>query len=371
MTNQTDEYYRVLGLDPGASPEEIKKAYRDMAKVWHPDRFPNDPHLQSKGNEQFKKVTEAYEKLIKHQASENTFSSQAHKSPEDSGKQPGAHTQGHQPHSQKTSLDKHQTKKTLEHSKKYSTWEFGKLFLFRPSEAADACHSKDALKNGLIIYAVLAVAELISSWFNPLAFLDPNAPVMAPHTALFWLRVAMWEPVLFGLSVIITVLILDWMREGWLPLKTAAATLWSAVPVILALRYVAPAMAFGKGATIALLALWVIPAAALARRVPLERWRKIGVFLLGLNAIQIVCLAAEFVTVVPARSLHGFYALSFLTIAWLLVCVGVGLRKLCETSTARVVLGFLFSVLVISVVPAVAYLVGLMPMEVLKIVLYV
>ena len=250
-------------------------------------------------------------------------------------------------------------------------WEFGKLFLFSPSKAADACLKKEALTDGLKVYAVLAVAELISSWFNPLAFLDPNAPMLPHYGFGFWLRVAMWEPVLFGLSVIITVLVLDWMREGWLPLKFASSTLWSAVPVILALRYVAPAMAFGKGLTIALLAVWIIPAIALARRVPRDHWRKIGVFLLGLNAIQLVCLALEFVTVVPARSLHGFYVLSGLTIGWLLVCVGIGLSKLCHTSAARVVLGFLFSVLVISVVPAVAYLVGLMPMEVLKIVLYV
>jgi hypothetical protein len=252
-----------------------------------------------------------------------------------------------------------------------SAWEFGKLFLFSPSKAADACLKKESLADGLKLYAVLAIAELLSSWFNPLSFLDPNAPVLPPHGVGFWLRVAMWEPVLFGLSVIVTVLILDWMRDGWLPLKTATATLWSAVPVILALRYVAPAMAFGKGASIALLAGWTAPAVWLSRRVPAERWRKIGVFLLGLSAIQLVCLVLEFATVVPLRSLYGFYAVSFLTIAWLLVCVGAGLRKLCGTSSARVVLGFLFSVLVISVVPPVAYLLGLMPMEVLKIVLYV
>ena len=251
------------------------------------------------------------------------------------------------------------------------TWEFSKLFLFSPSKAADACLKKEALADGLKLYALLAAAELVSSWFNPLSFLDPNAPVLPPHGLGFWLRVAMWEPVLFGLSVIVTVLVLEWMRDGWLPLKTATATLWSAVPVILALRYVAPAMAFGKGASIALLAAWTVPAVALARRVPVERWRKVGVFLLGLSAIQLVCLAAEFATVVPLHSLYGFYALSFFTIAWLLICVGVGLRKLYATSTARVVLGFLFSVLVVSVIPPVAYLLGLMPMEVLKIVLYV
>lgn len=250
-------------------------------------------------------------------------------------------------------------------------WEFGRLFLFSPSKAADACLERKALADGLKVYAVLAVAEWVSSMFNPLAFLDPNAPALAPHGAGFWLRVALWEPVLFGLSVVITVLVLDWMREGWLPLKTAAATLWSAVPVVLALRYVAPAMAFGKGLTISLLALWIVPAIAVSRRVPRDRWRKVGVFLLGLSAIQLVTLVLEFVTVVPARSLYGFYALSFLTIGWLLVCVGAGLSRLCETSTARVVLAFLFAVLVVSVVPPVAFLLGLMPKEVLKVVLYV
>jgi len=250
-------------------------------------------------------------------------------------------------------------------------WEFSKLFLFSPSKAADACLKKEALADGLKLYVLFAAAELASSWFNPLSFLDPNAPVQQPYGLGFWLRVGMWEPVLFGISVIVTVLVLDWMREGWLPLKTATATLWSAIPMILALRYIAPAMALGKGVTIVLLIAWAVPAFWLSRRIPGERWRKIGVFLLGLNAIQLVTLLVEFATVVPMRSLHGFYALSFLTIGWLLVCVGIGLRKLCATSTPRVVLGYLFAILVVSVIPVVAFLLGLMPMEVLKIVLYV
>jgi hypothetical protein len=250
-------------------------------------------------------------------------------------------------------------------------WEFGKLFLLSPSKAADACLKRDALADGLKVYLLLAIAELVSSWFDPLSFLDPNAPVLAPHGAAFWLRVAMWEPVLFGLSVLITVGVLDWMREGWLPLKTAVATLWSALPVILALRYVAPAMAFSRVLTIAIFAAWSVPALWIARRIPADRWRKIGVFLLGLSAIQLVCLAVEFATVVPLRSLPGFYVLSFIEIGWMLVCVGVGLRRLCDMSTARVVLAFLFAVIVTSVVPPLAYLLGLMPKEVLKVVLYV
>ena len=40
-----DSCLRVLGLAPGASAQEIKAAYRDLAKVWHPDRFAHDPRL--------------------------------------------------------------------------------------------------------------------------------------------------------------------------------------------------------------------------------------------------------------------------------------------------------------------------------------
>ncbi|HLL75978.1 MAG TPA: DnaJ domain-containing protein [Pyrinomonadaceae bacterium] len=54
---------RVLGLGPTASAQEIKAAYRDLAKVWHPDRFSHDPRLQQKAQEQLKEINEAYRRL--------------------------------------------------------------------------------------------------------------------------------------------------------------------------------------------------------------------------------------------------------------------------------------------------------------------
>ena len=53
--------YRILEVEPGASLEEIKRAYRELARVWHPDRFPNDPRLQSKAQEKLKQINLAYE----------------------------------------------------------------------------------------------------------------------------------------------------------------------------------------------------------------------------------------------------------------------------------------------------------------------
>jgi molecular chaperone DnaJ len=49
------DYYKVLGLDKSASDADIKKAYRSMAKKYHPDRNPGDANAEAK----FKEVSEA------------------------------------------------------------------------------------------------------------------------------------------------------------------------------------------------------------------------------------------------------------------------------------------------------------------------
>lgn len=63
MIDEREKCLELLGLKPGASAQEIKTAYRDLAKVWHPDRFAHDARLQEKAQNKLKEINEAYEAL--------------------------------------------------------------------------------------------------------------------------------------------------------------------------------------------------------------------------------------------------------------------------------------------------------------------
>src|SRR2546430_12134149 len=53
------DYYKALGVSKNATPDEIKKAYRKLARQYHPDRNSGD----KKAEERFKEVSEAHDVL--------------------------------------------------------------------------------------------------------------------------------------------------------------------------------------------------------------------------------------------------------------------------------------------------------------------
>lgn len=62
--NDLDHCYKVLGLKPGASIEEVNQAYKDLAFIWHPDRIPSDnSRLQQKAQEKLKELNQARDRL--------------------------------------------------------------------------------------------------------------------------------------------------------------------------------------------------------------------------------------------------------------------------------------------------------------------
>jgi GUN4-like/DnaJ domain len=60
-------HYQVLEIEVGASQDDIKQAYKELAMVWHPDRFSDNLKLQKRAEEKLKRINAAYEFLKSYQ----------------------------------------------------------------------------------------------------------------------------------------------------------------------------------------------------------------------------------------------------------------------------------------------------------------
>ncbi len=61
--NNTNDYYKALGVTKNSTKSEIKKAYRKLAMKFHPDKNRNSEEEREEATKQFKKVTEAFNVL--------------------------------------------------------------------------------------------------------------------------------------------------------------------------------------------------------------------------------------------------------------------------------------------------------------------
>lgn len=59
--------YKVLGVEPGAGDEEIKRAYRELVRKYHPDKYQNNP-LADLAEEKMKEINEAYDAITRQRA---------------------------------------------------------------------------------------------------------------------------------------------------------------------------------------------------------------------------------------------------------------------------------------------------------------
>lgn len=76
--------YEVLGVARGASDDEIKKAYRSLAKKYHPDNF-TDADQRSRAEEKMKEINAAYERIQKGDTGSYSSSSDSYTGPRQGG----------------------------------------------------------------------------------------------------------------------------------------------------------------------------------------------------------------------------------------------------------------------------------------------
>ena len=67
--------YEVLGVSPDADEETIKRAYRDLVKKYHPDKYVNNP-LSDLAAEKIKEINKAYDMIMNSNTSQGSYSSQ-------------------------------------------------------------------------------------------------------------------------------------------------------------------------------------------------------------------------------------------------------------------------------------------------------
>ncbi|KJR42875.1 heat shock protein DnaJ domain-containing protein, partial [Candidatus Magnetoovum chiemensis] len=63
MNEKLKRYFDLFELTPNNSFDELKSAYKDMVKVWHPDRFSHDPKLMKKADKKLQDINEAFKEL--------------------------------------------------------------------------------------------------------------------------------------------------------------------------------------------------------------------------------------------------------------------------------------------------------------------
>ncbi len=60
---QIQECYRILEVEPGTPPDQVRASYLELVKIWHPDRFANDAKLLARATRRLQEINSAYDRL--------------------------------------------------------------------------------------------------------------------------------------------------------------------------------------------------------------------------------------------------------------------------------------------------------------------
>ena len=66
MTERYAENYHILGIQPGATWEELRRTYKKLIRAWHPDRFQQDNSRKQLAEKKAKEITQAYNELAEY-----------------------------------------------------------------------------------------------------------------------------------------------------------------------------------------------------------------------------------------------------------------------------------------------------------------
>lgn len=64
--NSLQRHFDTLELPANASFAKVQETYRELVKVWHPDRFGNDEKLKERANAKLQEINAAYDALCRH-----------------------------------------------------------------------------------------------------------------------------------------------------------------------------------------------------------------------------------------------------------------------------------------------------------------
>jgi hypothetical protein len=70
MPDELRSAYAVLGLQPGATLQEVKQQFKTLVRRWHPDRFANDPQGKVEANDRLRVINIAYSTILQSNAAE-------------------------------------------------------------------------------------------------------------------------------------------------------------------------------------------------------------------------------------------------------------------------------------------------------------